>query len=105
MAGNIIPAIATTNAIIAGLVVLQGLHLLRKSYTAMKNVHIQLKPTVPLSAIGISPPNPHCAVCRDVYVTVRCDPARAMLGDIVKGVLGADSKESETREISVYEDK
>ncbi|KAF8522454.1 repeat in ubiquitin-activating protein-domain-containing protein [Hysterangium stoloniferum] len=29
MAGNIIPAIATTNAIIAGLIVLQALHLLR----------------------------------------------------------------------------
>ena len=31
MAGNIIPAIATTNAIIAGLIVLQALHLLRRS--------------------------------------------------------------------------
>lgn len=32
MAGNIIPAIATTNAIVSGLIVLQALHLLRKSH-------------------------------------------------------------------------
>ena len=45
MAGNIIPAIATTNAIIAGLIVLQALHLLRKSYDALRNVHVQFKPS------------------------------------------------------------
>ncbi|KAI0685827.1 repeat in ubiquitin-activating protein-domain-containing protein [Cytidiella melzeri] len=38
MAGNIIPAIATTNAIIAGLIVLQALHSLRKSYSALRNL-------------------------------------------------------------------
>ena len=38
MAGNIIPAIATTNAIISGLIVLQALHLLRKSYESLTKV-------------------------------------------------------------------
>ncbi|KAJ3897575.1 hypothetical protein F5879DRAFT_1006174 [Lentinula edodes] len=114
MAGNIIPAIATTNAIIAGLIVLQGVHLVaaklgslagssstspstspsftstttNSSYTALRNIHIQLKPSVPLSAITTSRPNPACGICRDVYTVVRCDPLRATLRDVVQGVLG-----------------
>lgn len=100
MAGNIIPAIATTNAIISGLIVLQALHLLRKSYDKLRNVHLQFKPTVPLSTITLSKPNPGCGICRDTYTTVLCDPTRATLQDVVKGVLGDDD-----REVSVYEDK
>ncbi|KAK1230948.1 E1 ubiquitin-activating protein uba2 [Marasmius sp. AFHP31] len=100
MAGNIIPAIATTNAIIAGLIVLQALHLLRRSYDKLRNVYIQFKPAVPLSTVNLSPPNPACGICRDTYTSVLCDPSRATLGDVVKGVLGDDD-----REVSVYEDK
>ncbi|KAJ8082447.1 E1 ubiquitin-activating protein uba2 [Marasmius tenuissimus] len=100
MAGNIIPAIATTNAIIAGLIVLQALHLLRRSYDKLRNVYIQFKPAVPLSTVNLSPPNPACGICRDTYTSVLCDPSRATVGDVVKGVLGDDD-----REVSVYEDK
>ncbi|KAF8347457.1 hypothetical protein F5887DRAFT_1060776 [Amanita rubescens] len=100
MAGNIIPAIATTNAVIAGLIVLQALHFLRKSYGKLRNVHIQLKPAVPLSAVTLSAPTSECGVCRDTYTTVLCDPARTSLGDVVRGILGNDE-----REVSVYEDK
>ena len=66
MAGNIIPAIATTNAIISGLIVLQALQLLRKAYGAMKTVMIQYKQTNPLSSVTLSPPNPSCGVSRHV---------------------------------------
>ncbi|KIK62583.1 hypothetical protein GYMLUDRAFT_164462 [Collybiopsis luxurians FD-317 M1] len=100
MAGNIIPAIATTNAIISGLIVLQALHLLRKSYDKLRNVHLQFKPTVPLSTITLSKPNPACGICRDTYTKVQCDATRTTLADIVKGILGDDE-----REVSVYEDK
>ncbi|KAJ7182602.1 hypothetical protein C8R43DRAFT_967541 [Mycena crocata] len=100
MAGNIIPAIATTNAIVSGLIVLQALQILRKSYNKLRNVHLQVKPAVPLSTITMCPPNPACGVCRDTYAKILCDPKRALLGDVVKGLLGDDE-----REISVYEDK
>lgn len=38
MAGNIIPAIATTNAIVAGLCVLQSFKVLRGDFSAAKEV-------------------------------------------------------------------
>ncbi len=101
MAGNIIPAIATTNAIVSGLIVLQALNLLRKAYNKLRSVHILAnKPNVPLSTIQLVGPNPYCGICRDTYTKVLCDPSRTRLGDVVKGVMGDDE-----REVSVYEDK
>ncbi|KAI0262614.1 hypothetical protein BC834DRAFT_890957 [Gloeopeniophorella convolvens] len=100
MAGNIIPAIATTNAIISGLIVLQALHLLRSAYGALRNVHVQFKPSAPLSAIRLSPPNPRCGICRDAYAPLRCDPSRVTLSEVINGVLGGSG-----REVSTYEDK
>ncbi|KIJ64071.1 hypothetical protein HYDPIDRAFT_91418 [Hydnomerulius pinastri MD-312] len=108
MAGNIIPAIATTNAIISGLIVLQALHLLRKSYSSLKNVHVQFKPSVPLSTVNLCPPNPKCGICRDTYTKVLCDPARVTLGELVDGILGdgeGENRGTGKREVSVYEDK
>ncbi|KAF5364894.1 hypothetical protein D9758_008125 [Tetrapyrgos nigripes] len=68
MAGNIIPPIATTNAIVSGLIVLQALHLLRKSYDKLRSVHLQFKPSVPLSATTLS--GPMWDLQRHVYVGV-----------------------------------
>ncbi|KAI0036331.1 hypothetical protein K488DRAFT_39149, partial [Vararia minispora EC-137] len=87
MAGNIIPAIATTNAIVSGLIVLQALHILRKSYDRLRNVHIQFKPAVPLSAVIVSSPNRQCGVCREAYGLLRCDPARTTLGSVIEAVV------------------
>ena len=108
MAGNIIPAIATTNAIISGLIVLQALHLLRKSYMALKNVHVQFKAAVPLSTVNLCPPNPSCGICRDTYTKVQCDPGRVTLGELVEGILGDGVGEDGGTgqwDVSVYEDK
>jgi ubiquitin-like 1-activating enzyme E1 B len=46
MAGNIIPAIATTNAIVAGLCVLQSYKVLRGDYTNAKEVRSSLSQTL-----------------------------------------------------------
>ncbi|KAN0131930.1 hypothetical protein V8E53_010210 [Lactarius tabidus] len=100
MAGNIIPAIATTNAIISGLIVLQALHLLSAAYDSMRNVHVQFKPSAPLSAIKLSLPNPHCGVCRDAYSLLQCDPSRVTLAEVLEGILDGSG-----REVSTYEDK
>lgn len=100
MAGNIIPAIATTNAIVSGLIVLQALQLLRRAYGAMKAIVIQYKQTNPLSSATLPPPNPSCAVCRDAFAEILCDPSRTTLGDVLQSILGDDE-----REVSVYEEK
>lgn len=42
MAGNIIPAIATTNAVIAGLIVLEGLKILSGKIDQCRTVSIVL---------------------------------------------------------------
>ena len=115
MAGNIIPAIATTNAVVAGLIVLQALHLLRGAgagggHGALRNVHLQFKPAVPLSAVTLSSPSARCGVCRDAYAVVRCDPARVTLRAVVDGVLGYGAmedggREGARREVSTYEEK
>lgn len=106
MAGNIIPAIATTNAIIAGLIVLQAFHLLRKSYNALRSVHVQFRPSLPLSTIRTCLPNPNCGVCRDTYTEVLCDPSRVTLSEVVEGILGSgegDEDGTGSREVSAYE--
>ncbi|KAG9120895.1 E1 ubiquitin-activating protein uba2 [Ceratobasidium sp. 392] len=119
MAGNIIPAIATTNAIIAGLIVIQATNVLKSllppsspdstlggafARSSPKNVLIQTKARVPLGVQNLSAPNPHCAVCRPVYVSVACDPSKTTLGDVVRGVLKVEAGEDgEPRDISVYE--
>jgi len=42
MAGNIIPAIATTNAIIAGMIVMQSFKVLNEKLNECKTVHIKI---------------------------------------------------------------
>ncbi|KAB5592720.1 Ubiquitin activating enzyme E1 [Ceratobasidium theobromae] len=115
MVGNIIPAIATTNAIIAGLIVLQAINVLKSllpsassphtggalANSSPKNVLIQTKTRAPLGVQNLCAPNPHCVVCRPVYVNVACDPARVTLGEVVRGVLGLVLMS--TTEVSVYE--
>lgn len=108
MAGNIIPAIATTNAIVSGLVVLQAFHLLRKSYNKLRNVHLQFRPSLPLSTISLSASNPKCGVCRDTYTEILCDPAKVTLSQVIDGILGDGIGEDDgtgRREVSVYEEK
>lgn len=67
MAGNIIPAIATTNAVIAGVVVLHAINILSAQLGKCQTVYVRYKPNhrglivVPeKSLIG---PNPKCYVC------------------------------------------
>lgn len=69
MAGNIIPAIATTNAITAGFVVLHAFKVLQERFDQCQNVYMRLTVN-PQNQIFVPEkflikPNPKCYVCAD----------------------------------------
>jgi len=74
MAGNIIPAIATTNACVAGMIVVEALKIIRGNMDQCRTVFIVREPNPRQKLIvDIEPyqPNPNCCVCSakpEVYV-------------------------------------
>jgi ubiquitin-like 1-activating enzyme E1 B len=90
MAGNIIPAIATTNAMTAGLCVLQAFKVMRGDYFGAKSakmVYLERGGPRALNSESLRPPNPDCAVCGIATSRLEVDPARATLNDLVEDVL------------------
>lgn len=88
MAGNIIPAIASTNAIIAGAQVLQTLHALRRKWTAARFVSLNRTNASKLvSSTPLEKPNAECGVCQDDYVRAKVDIDRTTLADVKEAVL------------------
>jgi ubiquitin-like 1-activating enzyme E1 B len=110
MAGNIIPAIATTNAIIAGLIVMQALNLLSNKISSAKTTYLKSTPDVPIGFAHPEKPNTNCSICRDVYIPFKVDLKRCTLGEFVKDIVhdwlvkgrpGEDAEED--LEVQVYE--
>ncbi|XP_062594248.1 SUMO-activating enzyme subunit 2-like [Saccostrea cucullata] len=66
MAGNIIPAIATTNAIIAALIVMEGLKILNGRIEDCKQIYLNRQPNPRkklLVPCALDKPSPKCYVC------------------------------------------
>src|SRR5579859_1176731 len=82
MAGNIIPAIATTNAIVAGLCILQAHHVLSNNLNDARMVFISRRPEHAFIAEELKPPNPHCAVCGVLRAELQCPPDETTLQDV-----------------------
>lgn len=85
MAGNIIPAIATTNAIIAGASVLQSFKIFRGDYASAKMFYT-IQSTENLMRSYVEPPNLQCAVCSPARTDVVINPLKATLKDLVEAL-------------------
>ncbi|KAI9579277.1 SUMO-activating enzyme subunit 2-like [Glossina fuscipes] len=92
MAGNIIPAIATTNAITAGIVVLQTIKILLKDFNKCKSVYMRLRQNprqqllVPEKVL--STPNSNCYVCAaEPAIHLRVDTKRMRIKELRDEVL------------------
>ncbi|XP_013789792.1 SUMO-activating enzyme subunit 2-like [Limulus polyphemus] len=78
MAGNIIPAIATTNAVIAGLLVLQAWKILMGHSSDCRTVYLNKQPNPKKKLLVpclLDKPNPKCYVCSskpEVSVQLSC---------------------------------
>ncbi|KAI4946223.1 hypothetical protein J4E86_008927 [Alternaria arbusti] len=87
MAGNIIPAIATTNAMTASLCVLQAFKVMRDQLDKAKMVFLTRSTERVISSESLRPPNPQCATCGVCYATLHVDTPRAKLSDLINMVL------------------
>uniref|UniRef100_A0A914XWW2 SUMO-activating enzyme subunit n=1 Tax=Panagrolaimus superbus TaxID=310955 RepID=A0A914XWW2_9BILA len=80
MAGNIIPAIATTNAIVAGMIVVEAIRMIRGGVTNdLRAAYTNPTPIASrlVSSSAANPPNPNCFVCgggnREVRIAVNLE--------------------------------
>ncbi|KAI9189614.1 E1 ubiquitin-activating protein uba2 [Blastocladiella emersonii ATCC 22665] len=101
MAGNIVPIVGTTNAIIAGCMVHHGMQVLQGHVTkdlapnGRPNLKARLppstmtlvsRPTNILSRANLSPPVPECGVCSSQYLHVALDVTKTTIGELLEMV-------------------
>ncbi|KAJ2716535.1 E1 ubiquitin-activating protein uba2 [Coemansia spiralis] len=87
MAGNIIPAIATTNAIVAGMMVMQAILVLTQRLAECHTAYVVYggRRTRTIIREPLADPSPQCPVCRRRYLTLRvADCKRSTLGDVLR---------------------
>ncbi|XP_057503536.1 SUMO-activating enzyme subunit 2-like isoform X2 [Actinidia eriantha] len=97
IAGNIVHAVATTNAIIAGLIVIEAIKVLQNDANNYRMTYCLEHPSRKMLLMPVEPfePNKSCYVCSETPLLLEVNTYQSKLGDfiekIVKAKLGMSS--------------
>ncbi|KAI8895316.1 hypothetical protein BC833DRAFT_529591 [Globomyces pollinis-pini] len=88
MAGNIIPAIATTNAIVAGMIVMLAIKVLNSQLGECKYTYLAYGGDRTNFLLSETPPkpNPNCVVCTNGYFELECNLETTTIAQLLKKV-------------------
>ncbi|CAK9134069.1 unnamed protein product [Ilex paraguariensis] len=91
IAGNIVHAVATTNAIIAGLIVIEAIKVLRKDTSNYRMTYCLEHPSRKMLLMPVEPfePNKSCYVCSETPLSLEINTKRSKLRDFVEKVVKA----------------
>ncbi|XP_073270849.1 SUMO-activating enzyme subunit 2-like isoform X2 [Primulina huaijiensis] len=91
IAGNIVHAVATTNAIIAGLIVIEAVKVLQNNAKSYRMTYCLEHPSRKMLLMPVEPfePNKSCYVCSKTPLTLVVNTHRSKLRDIVNKIVKA----------------
>lgn len=106
MAGNIVPAIATSNAIVAALVVLYAIKVLEDHIQACQTVYLRKKPNhkgqIVVPEKYLTEPNPKCYVCSaKPQRTIGLDVTKMKISEFEESVLKATLNMSQMVDVMI----
>lgn len=91
IAGNIIHAIATTNAVAAGLIVIEAIKIIEGKEDDCRMTWIKREGPKVLAPQRLDTPNPQCSVCvpmTEVHLNTETSTLQQLYEDVVQGKLG-----------------
>lgn len=91
IAGNIVHAVATTNAIISGLIVIEAVKVLRNDTNNYRMTYCLEHPSRKMLLMPVEPfePNNSCYVCSETPLSLEVNTRRSKLRDIVEKIVKA----------------
>lgn len=89
IAGNIVHAVATTNAIIAGLIVVEAIKVLQNDTKNCRMTYCLQHPSRKMLLMPVEPfePNKSCYVCSETPLSLEVNTQRAKLRDVVEKIV------------------